>query len=427
MVVELLLLVATAPAHDQSGIVWIQDDWQLAKKTALAKKQLIAVDVWATWCHTCLSMKNYTFTEKRFAELKDGLTWLMLDYDKETNAAFFKKFNAAALPTFMVIDPAKETVVGRWVGSGTTEEMLAFFGGKQKAEDALLRGQRALGTGDFAGARKIFETALAKEKLDRAAKTRIVNGLTETLWKLDHKACVEQGEKYVDEVDDSVQGLDALALLAYCSDDQPEAVKKRVYGKVAKRLAAATSNPSLVLSVDDRSSYLDTLVSAYETLGDKAKADEAAKTQVALLEKAAAEAKNAEARATFDAHRVAAYLRTQRYDDAIAMVTASEKVQPKDFNHPWRLAIIHLEKGDYDRGLAAIDRALVNGYGGRKFRLYTTKLDLLLAKKDLAAAKATVEKARSDMAKVDPSQVRPAWKNEFESRAKQVQELETKS
>jgi thioredoxin-like negative regulator of GroEL len=427
MVVELLLVLATSPAHDQSGIVWIQNDWQQAKKTALAKKQLIAVDVWATWCHTCLSMKNYTLTEKRFGELRDRRTWLMLDFDDESNAEFLKKFNAAALPTFMVIDPVTETVVSRWVGSGTAEEMHAFFAAEQAKEDALVRGQRLLGTGDFAGARKIFETALATEKLDRSTKTRIVNGLTEVLWKLDHRACVRQGERYLDEVDDSVQGLDAIALVAYCAEEEPDAVKKRVYATVAKRLEKALASSAVQLSVDDRSSYLETLVSAWETLGEAKKAEAAAGAQVALLEKAAAEAKTPEARATFDAHRVGAYLRTKRYDDAIAMVSASERIQPKNFNHPWRLAIINLKKGDYDRGLAAIDRALANGYGGRKFRLYSTKLDLLLAKKDLASAKATVEKARSDMAKVDPSQVRPAWKNEFETRAKQVQELEAKS
>src|SRR5687767_787754 len=117
MVVELLLLLATAPAHDQSGIAWIQDDWQQAKKAAASKKQLIAVDVWATWCHTCLSMKNYTFTEKRFAAIRDQMTWLMVDFDNPKNAAFVEKFNASALPTFFVIDPQSDAVVARWVGS----------------------------------------------------------------------------------------------------------------------------------------------------------------------------------------------------------------------------------------------------------------------------------------------------------------------
>jgi thioredoxin-like negative regulator of GroEL len=428
MLVELLLLLATSPANDPSGIRWIDDDWQQAKKTAIEKNQLIAVDVWATWCHTCLSMKNYTLKEARFAGLRDRMTWLMLDFDNEKNASFFQKFPTGALPTFLVIDPKTDSVVSRWVGSGTAEEMLAFFGGAKGAgDDALARGQRALGTGDVAGARKIFETALAKEKLDRATKTRIVNGLIEALWKLDHEACVRQGERYLTEVDDSVQGLDAIALISYCAEEQPLPVKKRVLAQVAKRLDAATADPTIEMSVDDRSSYLETLVEAYATLGDQAKSDAAAKAQLALLEKAAAEAKTDAVRATFDYHRVNAYLRAKRYDDAIGIVSASEKAQPKDFNHPWRLAIINLKKGDYDRGLLAIERALKNGYGGRKLRLYSTKLDLLIAKKDLASARQTVAAAEREMERIDPSQLRPSWKKEFDSKVKQVQALETKS
>jgi tetratricopeptide (TPR) repeat protein len=423
----LSLLIAAAP--DASGIVWIHDDWEKAKKAAIAKKQLVAVDVWATWCHTCLSMKNYALKEAPMAKVKDTHVWLALDFDKEANAAFFEKIPAGALPTFMVVDPKTDTVVARWLGSGTSSEMAAFFAEAGKpSEDSLKRGTMALTKGDLPKAREIFEGALKKEKLDRTAKTRILNGLLEVLYKVDEKACARQLAPYVEELEDTAQGLDVVAMIADCAvalEDKTE--RHAIMSTVAKRLEPAATKDSALLAVDDRSAYLGTLVMIYDELGDKAKADALAQKRIVLLEGAAKTAKTQEARSTFDYHRMETYLRLNRFDDAIAMLTASEQAQPKDFNHPWRLAIVYLKKGDHDRGLAAIDRAIRNGYGGRKMRLYSTKLDLLVAKKDLAAAKTVIAEGRNHMQKIKKSQLRDSWKNEFESKVKLVETPEQKS
>ena len=59
------LLLAAAP--DASGIAWIHDDWEKAKQAAIAKNKLVAIDVSATWCHSCLSMKNYALKEAAMA------------------------------------------------------------------------------------------------------------------------------------------------------------------------------------------------------------------------------------------------------------------------------------------------------------------------------------------------------------------------
>src|SRR5262245_2207872 len=98
-----------AQNKDVSGIVWINDDWAKAKAQAIEAGQLIAVDVWATWCHTCLSMKHFVLTEKPLADVSKQHTFLMLDFDRPENAAFFAKIAVPALPTFMVIDPKSQT------------------------------------------------------------------------------------------------------------------------------------------------------------------------------------------------------------------------------------------------------------------------------------------------------------------------------
>lgn len=415
------LLLTTSPAKDLSGIRWIHDDWTRAKQTAKKQNKLVAVDVWATWCHTCLSMKNYVLKRAPLAKVRGQHTWLSLDYDKEENAAFFEVFPIGAFPTFLVIDPRSDQIVARWVGSGTAEEMTAFFADAGRSTtEALSRGQKALARRRYGEARRIFEAALTKEKLDRATKTRMVSGLMEALYKTDKKACARKIAPYLNEVDDTAPGLDAVAMAAYCADALKKKEKEEILAKVATRLAPVVKNDALHLSVDDRSSLYGTLVSAYDTLGKKKEADEAAKARLALLEAAARKAKTPAARATFDYHRMEVYLRFKRYDEAERMLTASEKAQPKDFNHPWRLAIVYLKKGAYDRGLEAIERALKNGYGGRKIRLYSTKIDLLLAKKDLRRARATVAEGKKALAAVNESQVRDYWRKEFESKVTQV-------
>jgi hypothetical protein len=59
------------------------------------------------------------------------------------------------------------------------------------------------------------------------------------------------------------------------------------------------------------------------------------------LEAGAKSAETAEARATFDAYRLACYLDLKRYADAEAMLAASEAALPADFNPPWRLAVLY--------------------------------------------------------------------------------------
>src|SRR5262245_57560515 len=105
-----LLAVSAEP------LPWVHDDWAAAKKQAIAEKKLVAVDVWATWCHTCLSMKNYILKEPPLAKVAKQHVWLSLDYDLEKNAAFFTRFPIGVFPTFLVVDPEREEIVARWPG-----------------------------------------------------------------------------------------------------------------------------------------------------------------------------------------------------------------------------------------------------------------------------------------------------------------------
>lgn len=423
MTAALLGLALLAAAPDASTIEWVHDDAPRAFATATKQKQLVAVEVWATWCHTCLSMKNYVLTQPELRAAAKQHVWLSVDYDLEKNAAFFAKFPASVFPTFLVLDPKTDTVVARWAGSGSAADMARFFAVTSAGDDPLSKGQRAIAEKRFEDARRIFERALAAKatKTDRHARTRLRLGWIETLYQTDKPACATEGMKHLDELDDSTQGADYAVLVGYCLPKVADAKARRAHrARLARHLARVAEQPGRRLEVDDRSAVLGALAELYTALDDPRAARAATTRRLALLEAAAKAAPTPAARATFDYHRMEAYLQLDRHADAIRMLEASARAQPKDFNHPWRLAKVHLDRGEVDAGLDAIARALERGYGGRKLRLYSTRIQLLLKKGDLDAAAATVKAGRAHLATLEPAQVRDYWRQEFERLARRV-------
>lgn len=418
----LFATLAAAPAHDSSGIDWVEDDWAAAKKRAAAEKKLIAVDVWATWCHTCLSMKNFVLTEKPLASVAKQHVFLSLDYDKEKNAAFFAKYPINAFPTFLVVDPSSDRIVGRWVGSGTAKEMAGFFASADpKRDDAVTRAQRFNASGAYEKAIVTVEAALRKAKT-KEAKTALLAPYVEAMWKHDPKACATKGAEHLGSTTNTAPGIDFVGMVAYCAESLDEAAKKQVLDKVVRRLAQLVQQPPKSLEADDVSGLMSTLVGAYDGLGKKKTADALAKRQMVFLERAA-KGKPIAARTTFDYHRVNVYLRFGKHAEALAMLEASEKAMPKDFNHPWRIALVHLDKGDTKAGLAAIERALADGYGARRIRLHNTKIDLLLKAGNVGGAKKQLKVARAEIAKLPPAQVRKGWVAGLDARAEKIAKL----
>src|SRR5689334_21029263 len=47
---------ACAKAVTKGPLAWIEDDYPAALACARAKKVPLVLDLWAPWCHTCLSM-----------------------------------------------------------------------------------------------------------------------------------------------------------------------------------------------------------------------------------------------------------------------------------------------------------------------------------------------------------------------------------
>lgn len=94
------------PKSAPQVLPFIENNYATARATALRKGKLLLVDAWALWCHTCLSMKNFVFTDPQLAPLADHLVYLAVDTEEPANAAFLSRFPITSLPTFLEIGRA---------------------------------------------------------------------------------------------------------------------------------------------------------------------------------------------------------------------------------------------------------------------------------------------------------------------------------
>lgn len=420
--VVLSSLIAASPAADHSNIAWVHDDAPRAFAQAKKAKKLVAVDVWATWCHTCLMMKNFVLTERPMAKVAAQHVFLSLEYESEKNTKFFEDFPINAFPTFLVIDPESNEVVARWVGSGTSDQMAGFFASADPRDARpTTRAQRLIAQGEYTKAIALLEAEIPKAKT-REAKNAVFAPYIEALWKHDEKACAEKGARYLDAFDDTkAAGIDAMLLLSYCASSLDDAAKKPLFARIAKRLERVANKPPKALEADEVAGVLLGLADLYDGLDAKEKGDAVVKKAATVLEAAAKKAPSIEARSTYDYHRLLAYLRLGRYAEALEMLSASEKAMPEDFNHPHRIALVYAEQGEIEKGLAAIERALEIGYGGRRLRIHATKIDLLLKANRIDDAEKQVKAARADLATMNRAIARQSWIDGIEARAKKIE------
>src|SRR5262249_30011047 len=171
-------------------------------------------------------------------------------------------------------------------------------------------------------------------------------------------------------------------------DDPARPALAAARAEAARQVLAA---PRPDIAADDISSLYDALASEREEAKDEAGRKNVLSERAAFLEKAAADAKNPEARAVFDSHRVSTYIDLGVPERAIPMLEASERDLPGDYNPPARLALAYKAMKRYDDALAASDRALAKAYGPRKIGILQTRADIHAAKGDTAAARNTIE------------------------------------
>ncbi len=331
-----------------SGIVFLEDDYRGALAKARAEKKPLFLDSWATWCHSCLSMRSFVFPDAGLRPAKDAVVWLAVETEAEKNREVVEKFPADGLPTFLMIDPNTEQVIGRWLGTASVNEMRQFVvdtaaswqaarkGGKvSEAARAEQEGHAAQQKRDYAAAvaayRRAVSLSSAKDPMRPARINMLLSALGHQRTPEAIQECVALAKAELPRSQPNSTGADLADSAATCAakaGDTPEA--KALLAAALKRLDSLAADPKAQLSADDRSSIYASLADQLDELKRHDEAVAAMRKRAALLEAAAGKAPDVATAATFDPHRMETYLYLGEPEKAEKLLAAREKEMPGD-------------------------------------------------------------------------------------------------
>jgi len=392
-----LVLVSLLAAN--GGLPFIEDDYATAVAMAKKSKVPLFIDAWAPWCHTCVFMKEHVFNRPELLANGQRYVFLSIDTEKEKSAPFLQKYPIDVWPTLLVVDPAKETVVLKWLGSATVEQLNKLLDDGEKAmkvatqakgsaEQKLAQADRLYGEKKLPLAITAYRDALKLMKEDHPRRARTVESLLTVLSQSKaSKDCVDVTLAEAPKLPRGPSYLNAVYLGLSC---QASADAKEPWKLDAGEQLYALGEDALTTEgvlADDRSGLYEAMVDFLTEKGDKKGSTVLAKAWLDFLEAEAAKAPTPAARAVFDPHRLSAALASGQPQRVVAALTKSEAELPTDYNPPARLAVAYRELGRPDEALTAADRALGKAYGPRKVRVMETKASILAKKGDVAAQK----------------------------------------
>lgn len=411
-------VAAPRPATSDS-FSFIEDDLPGATAKARAEGKVLFLDTWAPWCHTCLSMQAYVLHDPSLRPLADRVVFAAIDTDKPSSAAFLERHAIKAWPTFFVLDPASDRVLGYWSGSGSVgeirgliEESLALrddSAPKDEASRAFAEARAAHAAGELDRAIRTYETAVSTSAASWPRRSAAILGWIQALhgakvWE----KCARAGISHLREITGAALPADASSYVLDCADHLPEGPDRVAARNAAvTRLRAITARPPEGTTVDDRADALGILAEALEATGDAAGAKKAQEDRLALLEAAARAAKTPEEAHTFDYLRANTYVALGRADEAIRMLEQRERELPTSYEPPARLASVLSKTGKLPEAQAAVERAIARAYGPRKLRYLKLRADIQKKRGDLAGELATLRDEVKGYEALPPGQASP--------------------
>lgn len=366
-------------------------------------------------------MRAYVFTDASLKRHAGQFVWLAINTEHAETAAFRRKFPVEALPTFFVLDPVAEKVILRWVGGATVAQLHTLFdqqsaayaaslrtGGakgapgakapatRAPADAALARADALYGEAKNGEAAQAYLEALAAAPANWPSYRRTVEQALFALSSSDQaEACAKLAREALPRLGRTASagnvagsGLDCALQLP---KDHPQRAAWVAELEAAGRRIVADS--TIAMAADDRSGLYIVLLDARDDAADSTGRRATAEAWARFLERQAARAKTADARAVFDSHRLSAYLELGTPEQAIPMLQASEAALPDDYNPPARLAVAWKAMKKWPEALAASDRALARAYGPRKLLLYQARVEIYEGMGDVAAERRTLADA----------------------------------
>jgi tetratricopeptide (TPR) repeat protein len=385
-----LLLIAAA----HGSLQFIEDDHSRALAAAREQHKPLFVDLWATWCHSCLSMQRFVLSDPGMKPVADAVVWSSVETEREPNKPVVEKYPVDAWPTFLIVDPDTEGVLGRFLGSGTVQDMRAFvqdgvraYREKGKPADPAWAAQRegdaARARGDLKATAEAYARAVQLSKPGDPQRPERLNLYMSALLRVhDDRTCVQTGLKEARNTPESALGTDFQTYAFSCVQNlpkgDPDAV--RMHELAIARIREILAKPDAPLAADDRSDALATLAEMLDVKGRHPEAVEAMQERAKILEKAAAAAPDATLASTFDAHRTDTYLYLKQPAKAEKLLAQREKEMPSDYNPPARLARVLFEEKKLPEAEAAVDRALAKmDRGQRRVGILDLKAKILKA------------------------------------------------
>ena len=381
-------------ARPEGPLAWLQDDYPSAVSCARTKHVPIVVDLWAPWCHTCLSMQTTVFQDGSFAADHDRFVFLALDTDREANAPALTKLSISAWPTFYVLDPDNEQVLARFVGAASVQQFHTFLdagakarqGGAAAVDARMLGAERALAAKDYTTADEELGAVLSMAapdwpRLHEATYYRLLAIAKSG----DSKRCVDFAESVMDGIGTDALATNLLALTWDCAEklemtEPARAVK--LHDEVIGRWRQILADPHAQLSIDDRAEALGYLRDALDQTGKHEDARQVAEQARVLLDDAAAKAPDAMAAMTYNWPRADVYAFLGRPLDLVPALEKSAKDLPGEYDPRARLGWLYLQAGKLAEAAKWTDEALPMVYGPRKGRLLEQRAQIAAAAGD---------------------------------------------
>jgi len=399
-----------APAADGT-ISWIEDDYAGALAKAKTQDKPLVIDMWAPWCHTCLSMQHTTMVDDGLKAMAGRFVWLELNTDKATNAEVLARFRVEVWPTYFIVSPDSEAIQARFQGAASVKQFREFLVQGEKghrearaAAGKLTRnsvgwtvraGDQAAVAGDYEAAAVAYGSALGKAPRDWARTADVLVAKITALTRA--KAWTRCGDLAVESADKIRIGNTASAAdFAYyanaCADklvdrSRADLVRRRMMESIDRVLQA----PDAALSMDDRSEALRIQREIAIALKQDERAVRLAERQRAVLDEAAAAARTPLEAMTYNWPRAEVYAYLGISDELVADLKKSVQDLPNQYDPPHRLAWIYSKIGKHDEALEMADKALALVSGPRKALIQSLIADIHEARGDLASAKKALE------------------------------------
>ena len=386
---------ACAKAKPHGPIAWIEDDYPAAVACAKAKQLPLVIDLWAPWCHTCLSMKSTVFADGSMAKEASRFVFVALDTDRETNAAAVAKYPLSAWPTFYVVAP-DESVLARYVGAASLAQFQAFLddgakavAGVDGAAKHLLAAERAIAAKDLATAETELVAAIAAAPAGWVRKPDALTTLIHTKRKRgDVPGCVDVAEKHLEDTGATASATDFLGIGLDCAGELPDKSRTAAFRERAiARLQQLLADPAAQLSADDRSDAMVYLRDVLDAVGRKPEAINLAEQQRIFLEQAIAKATSPLAAMTFNYQLAGAYIYLGRPLEAVPALEKSAAALPHEYDPAARLGWVYLEANKLPEAATWTDKAIKLAYGPRKAGLIARRADIAAKQGDLALEK----------------------------------------